>query len=594
MHRRLILFSLILVIVLHTIPLKAQESPPESAVSNKITLNFDDEDVFAVIQTIFGDILRVNYIIDPQVKGRVNLRTVAPVSKDEILPLMEVILRLNGISVVEENNLYRIVPLSAVSKEPTAVGIGNEAEKVRITGKALLQVVPVNYISSSEMVKILTPFLSANSVIVDVSKSNHIIVVDTDANVKRLLQLVEIFDSERLKRIKPDVFVYPVQNSKARDVAALLQQIFLGARPPAPAVPAAQEKYPATPSSQAAQPVQQPKAPAAVSSGGGTLVSDITTIFPDEITNTVIVLSTPEDYTLIAETIKKIDIVPRQVLIEGLIARIRLTDELRFGIAWSVKEVEIKPFDSRGYDLDINNIPGNISLTADQVAGFSVFGIDTEGKIRAKLEALATEGKGTVMAAPHILVSDNREARIQVGQQIPIVTSETKPAAGTDIIRTVQYKDIGIILSVKPQVNDSGLVSLEISQEISSVAASAIGGEVAIDKTETMTNLVAQDGQTIIIGGLIREDTTKAREGIPFLSRLPILGPLFSSNNRIGDRTELIILLTPHVIRNRAEASNVTSDYLDKFKDATKDEKINEFIREKSGNGSDENTEDRE
>ncbi|RJQ21549.1 MAG: hypothetical protein C4560_03595 [Nitrospiraceae bacterium] len=593
MHRRLVLFSLIFLIVSNVIPLYAQAPPPENAGSNKITLNFDDEDVFAVIQTIFGDILRVNYIVDPQVKGRVNLRTVTPVAKEDILPLMEVILRLNGIGIVEENNLYRIVSLSAVPREPTAVGIGREAEKVFITGKALLQVVPVNYISSSEMVKILTPFLSANSVIVDVPKSNHIIVVDTDANIKRLLQLVEIFDSERLRKIKPEVFVYPVQNSKAKDVASLLQQIFLGAKP-SPSVPAAQEKYPAaTPPAQTSQPPAQQQKTASTATGGGTLVSDITTIFPDEITNTVIILSTPEDFALIAETIKKIDIVPRQVLIEGLIARINLTDDLKFGIAWSIKDVEIKPF-NKEYNLDISNIPGEIDLSSVQGAGFSIFGIDTAGKVRAKLEALATEGKGTVMAAPHILVSDNREARIQVGQQIPIVTSETKPGAGTDIVRTVQYKDIGIILSVRPQVNNSGLVSLEISQEISSVAAATIGGEVAIDKTETTTNLVAQNGETIIIGGLIREDATKAREGLPFLSKIPILGYLFSSTEDSKDRTELIILLTPHVIRNRSEAANVTTDYIDKFKDAARDEKIEEFIKDKSGKEPDVNIENRE
>ena len=144
------------------------------------------------------------------------------------MPLMEVILRLNGIGVIEDGGLYRIIPIGDMPREPAAVGIGRDAGKITVAGLGLLQVVPLKFIPSSEMIRVLTPFLSTNAVMVDVPKINYIIIVDTDANVKRLLQLVEIFDSERLKQIKPQVFVYPVRYGKAKDVAALLQQIFLG------------------------------------------------------------------------------------------------------------------------------------------------------------------------------------------------------------------------------------------------------------------------------------------------------------------------------------------------------------------------------
>ncbi len=162
-----------------------------------------------------------------------NFRSVAPVAKEDVLPLMEVILRLNGIGVVEEGGLYRIIPIADMPKEPAPVKIGREPGRVTLQGLGLLQVVPIKYSTSTEMVKVLTPFLSTNAVIVDVPKINYLILVDTDANVKRLLQLVEIFDSEQLKKIKPQVFVYPVQNAKAKDLAGLLQQIFLGGKAPA-------------------------------------------------------------------------------------------------------------------------------------------------------------------------------------------------------------------------------------------------------------------------------------------------------------------------------------------------------------------------
>jgi len=214
----------------------AETLPP--AQRGEVSFNFDDADVFTVIQTIFGGVLKYNYVIDQKVKGRVNFRSVSPVAKDDVLPLMEVILRLNGVGIVEEGGLYRIIPIADLSREPAPVKIGREPDKVTLKGLGLLQVVPLKFMTSTEMVKVLTPFLSLNALIVDVPKINYLILVDTDPNVKRLLQLVEIFDSEKLRQIKPQVFVYPVQNAKAKDLAGLLQQIYLGAKaPPKSSVP---------------------------------------------------------------------------------------------------------------------------------------------------------------------------------------------------------------------------------------------------------------------------------------------------------------------------------------------------------------------
>ena len=149
---------------------------------------------------------------------------------------------------------------------------------------------------------------------------------------------------------------------------------------------------------------------------------------------------------------------------------------------------------------------------------------------------------------------------------------------------TIQYQDIGIILTVKPQVNDSGLISLDLSQEVSSEGPPAVIGGTAytsINKTEATTNLVARDGETIVIGGLIREDVTKSKDGIPFLSKIPIIGNLFGSTVDHTTRTELVILLTPHVVRNLREAGSVTSDYIDRYKQGTRDKEIDTYLNVK-------------
>ena len=533
-----------------------------------VSLNFDDADVYSIIQTIFGDVLRVNYVVDPRVKGRVTFRSVSPVPNENVLPIMEVIFRLNGIGIIEENGLYRIIPIGDISKEPSPVRHGRDPAGVPIAGKAVLQVVPIQHIQSTEVIRLLQPFVSTNAVVVDVPKGNMVIIADTDANVKRLLQLIQIFDNDQLKR-RPQVYVHAVQNGKAKEIAALLQQIFTGARPsttapsPAPSTPA----RPTTPGAPSA-PTPTPLMPGAAT--GDQLVSEATKIIPDEITNTIIIMATPEDYEVIKKTIDGIDIIPRQVIIEGMIAEVNLTDNLSVGIS-AIFKGSIGGLDAT-WGLNAGNRTGVDPVNLSTL-GFTFVGTDSAGAIRAFITAQATDSKAKVLAAPHILVSDNREARIQVGQQVPLVTSETIATASVPAQRTIQYRDIGVILKVKPRVNEGGLVSLDLTQEVSTFTTIKLyvdSTEIILNKTETTTSLVVQDGQTIIIGGLIREDTSRSRTGVPFLTKVPILGWLFGNTEDDKSRAELIILLTPYVVKDQKAARDVTSDFIDRMSESSK------------------------
>ncbi len=557
---------------------RQQNIQPSTFISNRlsddevpqrglVTLNFDDADVFTIIQTIFGNVLKVNYVIDPRIKGRVTFRAVAPVPFEKVLPLMEVILRLNGIGVVEESGLYRLVPISDISKEPSPVSFGRDPAKIPLRGKALLQVVPILYIPSSEALKLITPFTSSNAVLIDVPKASQIIIVDTDANVKRLLQLIEIFDNEQLKITKPQVFVYSVQNGKAKDIANVLQQTFLGARSSTAAT------------TQSSSTGAQPTATAATtgyatysqaSSSGPMLVADFTKFIPDEVTNSIIILSTPEEYLLIKAVIDKMDIIPRQVIIEGLIAQVTLTDNLSLGLAaWingTVGNFKV------GGGVGGAKLSG-VDITQPAGTGLTLFAIDNIGSLQFLITSLAADSRAKLLATPHILVSDNREAKIQVGQQVPLVTSETYGSTTVAPQRTIQYRDIGIILKVKPRVNEGGLVSLELYQEVSTYDTIQLFSnetQIILNNNNATTNVVVQDGQTIVIGGLIREDTTKSRSGIPLLSKIPYIGWIFGGWIDNKQRTEIIILLTPRVVKNQKEASAVTSKYIDNMADESK------------------------
>jgi type II secretory pathway component GspD/PulD (secretin) len=567
-------------------------SPQTSAQAphrGQYTLNFDDADVYTIIQTIFGEILKANYIVDPRVKGRVTFRAVAPVPAEKVLPLMEVILRLNGIGIVEDTGLYRIVPIGDIAKEPSPISFGRDPEKIPTTGKALLQVVPIMYVPSSEALKLITPFASHNAVLIDVPKSNQIIIVDTDANVKRMLALIEVFDNDKLKQRRPRVFVYQVQNGKAKDIATLLQQIFAGGKGSATgSVPASSKTGPGSqtilgPMSDSTFPgapsAAQPQV-TTIPGGGETLVTDPVRIISDEITNSIVILSTPEDYAAIVKAIEQIDIVPRQVVIEGMIAAVSLGDNLDLGVARLFKQ------SYSGYNIAVglNPVDLNINPSSLSKAGFTFTATDPAGAVIGLITALASDSKAKVLASPHILVSDNREAKIQVGQQVPLLTSETYGAVGVTPQRNYQYKDIGIILKVKPRINEGGLVSLEIVQEISTFDTIPLGGtdQILLNKTEAATNLVVQDGQTIVIGGLIREDTNKSKEGIPFFYKIPIIGWLFGDWHDKTTRQELIILLTPTVIKNQKDAKNLSTELIDKVTGSSQGRiKKEELVKEK-------------
>jgi general secretion pathway protein D len=275
---------------------------------------------------------------------------------------------------------------------------------------------------------------------------------------------------------------------------------------------------------------------------------------------------------------------PRQVMIEAVVASVTMTDNLTLGLRWNMgvnaHKLEIKPFSN---PITAGGPLGFQGLSA-LASGFGYFATDSSGQVRLAIEADATLGKAKILSAPQILVADNREARIQVGTQIPIATSTTTTpnstvATGSTLIpintttSTIQYKDVGTILKVKPQINDSGLISLEMSQEVSSASTQQVLGtdQFVISKNEVSTNLVAQDGETIVIGGLVNETDSNSRDGIPGLSRIPLLGYLFGKTTDAKQRQELIILLTPRVVRNQSEAEKMTSDYYELFKNVSKE-----------------------
>ena len=372
------------------------------------------------------------------------------------------------------------------------------------------------------------------------------------------------------------LFVYFVENGRAVDLAATLGQIFGTAAAPAPARAALApglkpvevrtektvvrttakpgEKPPDTgqPRPMGAKKTPAPKGAkaAAISIEGESEIR----IIADEANNALVILATLADYRMVEAAIKRLDIVPLQVLIEVTIAEVTLNDDLKYGIEWFFRS------GSASFTLT-----DGVDSTIDQLfPGFSFF-LNTAGA-DVVLNALETVTDINVISSPQLMVLDNQTAVIQVGDQVPIATQQTSDVTGavlaTTLVSNIQLIDTGVILRVTPRVNAGGLVTMEIEQEVSNVVSTTTAGVLAptIAQRRITSTVAVQSGQTVALGGLITESRTKTTSGIPILSSLPLIGPLFGVRIDDTDRTELLVLITPRVVRNMEEARAVTDE----------------------------------
>ncbi len=250
---------------------------------------------------------------------------------------------------------------------------------------------------------------------------------------------------------------------------------------------------------------------------------------------------------------QKLDIRPLQVLIEATIAEVSLNDELRYGLQWFFK--------SGASEFLLTEATSGAAVVPT-FPGFSYLLGMTD--IRVVLDALDSVTDFKVISSPQLMVLDNETATLTVGDEVPVATqqSTTTDEANPRTINSIQFRDTGIILEVTPRVNASGLVQLDISQEASEVVETSTSGidSPTIQQRKVKSTIAIQSGQTVALGGLIKDKRTKSSTGIPVLSRIPILGALFGSKANTGTRTELLILITPQVIRNQREAQVVTEE----------------------------------
>jgi general secretion pathway protein D len=566
-------------------PKKAEVRVEEGAEQEKfMVLNFVNADVETVISAIAG-MLNLNYVLSPQVKGKVTIQSYKRFPLRDLNGIFQTILDMNGLAAVRDGSVYRIVPVESARQQPMDVAMGKDLG-LSLDASFVTQLIPLEYVRAKDIVETIRNLLPRGVDLTIYEPSNLLIVTAPPSALQKFMKILDALDIPSMDRQAMKTFVYYVENSDAKKLAETLKSLYSTKKDevsrPVTTMPTSPGAPP--PSGQG-----QPAGPVTVAMGtvGGELEGEVViTTFED--INALVVKGTPRNYLVLLDTLKKLDIPTKQVIIEVLIAEVSLTDATQFGVEWLLKGTR------RGADLlggvISSKLPGTVSADIDPFTG-NVLNIlttpPTGGDVSTAfaavikpdrygvlVNAFSSLGKVNILATPHILATDNKEARIEIGDEIPIATGfQQQPATGggTGFVAAgqIQYRTTGIILAVTPHITEKGMVKLKLSQEISSRGADiSLAGitSPSFTKRKAETTGAVQSGSTLLIGGLMSEQKTSSREGIPFLYKIPVLGYLFGGTTDETRKSELLVMVTPHVINTPEEGEAFAAQFQNKVK----------------------------
>lgn len=549
----------------------------------EITLNLVDVPIEDAARAVLGDTLGRNYTITPGVQGTVTLQTTRPLTKKALLETFETILELNGATLQIGADLITVLPIAGAPRRVSQLGTSG-AVGSRVVA------VPLEFIGTTEMVRLLEPIAGASVSLQAIPQRNILLVSGTREEINAAIEAVNLFDVDvlkgksvglfRLRAAEPEavveelnlifetgdggslqnvltfipsqrlgaVLVVSTRNSYLRDAERWIRDLdrTAGGTQRRPVVYSLQNR-----SAVDLAPILTDMLDSVTGEDTGT-VEGTPKIVADDTKNAIIVWGNDKEQENFSRLIHSLDTTPVQVLLEATIAEVSLNDELNFGLRWF---------------FESGNFRGTFSDASNGGTGSTFPGLSfafTGGSTGVTLNALQSVTDVNVVSSPSLLVLDNQEAQLQIGDEVPIATQQVVDT-GTPtapIVNTISFRDTGIILTVKPRVSSSGRVILDIEQEVSSVAKTTTSGidSPTISTRRITTNIAVDNGQTIALGGLIEESGNTTRTKVPGAGDVPILGALFRNKNDIAAKSELLVLITPRVIRNGSEARSVTDE----------------------------------
>ncbi len=569
---------LLLIGLVYAVAVYAQEkapAPPASpsnqtdikklkAGDNFVTLNFTNIDIGALVK-VMSELTRRNFVLDERVTGKITIMTPTKISPEEAYQVFLSALEIKGFTAVEDGKVTRIIPAAnarqsglKVFQDGSTAGEGFATKLIRM-----------NYVNPQEIVRAITPLVTRDGSIIAYPPTNSVIITDSVSNIRKIESLIHAMDVAAPAG-KGKINVYNLKNANAEDIAKLMQALV--SRLPVPPAGAAA----------AAQP-----------SGPSTILEGTVTVTADKATNSLIIVGTPGDFETMKDVIEKLDIRRRQVYVEAAIIEMSLSKQRELGFEFLYAPQQIQqgtgaPTTPLG-GTNFGNI-GNVVLNGP--AGLAAMNGLAVGAIKgtftfkgveylnvgALLHALQVDGDVNVLSTPNILTMDNQKAEIMVGENVPFISGQTQNVitGSQALFNTVNRQDVGIKLTLTPQITSDDNVRLEINQEISDVIAATLTNPAGptTSKRSASTTVVVKDRQTMVIGGLIRDNVTSSTSKVPLLGDIPILGWLFKSKTTTVDKTNLMIFITPYIIKNEDEAGDLTKRKNDSLEDFRKEYRI--------------------
>jgi general secretion pathway protein D len=591
-----------------------------------VTIDFDEVEIALFIKFI-SELTGKNFVLDKAVKGAVTIVSPTKITVDEAYKLFESVLEVHGFSTVPAGNIIKIVP--AVDARTKDVRTMLEREALTAEDKVVTQLIHLKYADPEELKKIFVPLISKNSVMVSYRPTGMLIVTDVQSNIRRLLHIISAIDTEG---VGEEIAVIPLQHAAAVDTAKMLNELFQkrttaekkGTLPESPVKIVADERTNTliamasegvsskirklielldkqAPRTEGrvrvyflqnanaedlakvlmAIPTKSPDKGAPQQPAKTPVVSKEVLVVADKATNSLLITASKEDYQVLEEVIKQLDILRRMVYIEALLMEVSVSKDFNVGVRWSFVET-VGSNEGRTIGGFGASHPGGADLTPDS-SGSAVFpggfslGVLGEaiqiGKfsfpnLSALIRFAQTDSDINVLSTPQVMTTDNEEAEISVGEERPFLTRQEAGAAVSVTTfanyNTYERKDVGVKLKITPQINQERFVRLKLAQEVSQVVETSISDSKATDiglpitrKRTAKTTVIVKDGHTVVIGGLIDQQLNHNVGQAPCLGDVPGLGWLFKSVTKRDNKTNLYIFLTPHIVESPVEAAKV-------------------------------------
>jgi general secretion pathway protein D len=588
-----------------------------------ISVNFEQVDIRVVLKTI-GDITGINFVVDENVRGSVTLMSPTKIRLGDLYEVLESILEVQGYAAVPAENLVKIVPRADAVKRNLQVRVGSNPAEIPKSDSIVTQIIPLSYADAAEVSQIIQPLLATGSLMATYPRTNSIVITDTSSNIHHIATIIQKLDltgskeqvtvfgleyasaqvlseqiahimqkhkstspqaarSRNIPRIETDIKILPYSRTNSLIVVANAQDteiieglimqldiqrpigtnnvhvVYLNngqAKDVAESLTAALSNLKIAGALEATQPIQ---------------------VTADEGTNALIIAASAQDYEVLVEIIEKLDIFREQVFVEMLIMEIGEDSLKKIGVDWATLDESV---DDSARFFGATNFGPRVDFASGTLEGLAVGmwrGSGSDVRIGAMLHALEKQSGVNILSTPHILTSNHHKAKIIVGESRPFVVqskiTEGDPLTPT-MIKTYEYKDVGITMEITPHISQGGLIRLEIKSEFTKLIEDVTS--LAVDtpstaKREAETVVSMNSGSTVVIGGLIRDDKITIEKKVPFVADIPLVGGLFRFKKDQLQKTNLLIFITPHIMSSQEDLEQMAEEKKEEIEQVLQD-----------------------